>query len=124
MAKTWVLDTETKGTGAHIAPLKHDRGAESEALSLVHFHPAASPAGAEETSPQTRSPLFKVVDVFSAGVLAENVDAAAAVRALSGRRTATDARVYVRGDEDGRWRLLNLGDTRALWALARRTTGG
>src|SRR5438045_3389945 len=108
MAKTWVLDTETKGTGAHIAPLKRDR-AESEALSLVHFHPAARPTGAEETSPQTRSPLFKVVDVFSAGVLAEDVDAAAAVRALAGRRTATDARVYVRGDEDGRWRLVNLG---------------
>jgi hypothetical protein len=118
MAKTWVLDTETKGTGAHIAPLTRDSGRESEELSLVRFHPTPAPGTEEHATP--RPALFKVVDVFSAGVLAEDVGAADAARALTGLRTAMDARVYIREADGGRWRLLSLSDTKALWTLAQR----
>jgi hypothetical protein len=52
MAKKWVLDTETKGTGAHIAPLRPERGNERERdLDLVTFErPLARPASRRRAS--------------------------------------------------------------------------
>jgi hypothetical protein len=121
MAKTWVLDTETKGTGAHIAPLKRGRDAAPSKLSLVNLHPPAGAAGpnAAEAPIAPEPRRFKVVDVLSGGVLAEDVSATGALAALRTVRKAVDALVYVR-DEDGRWRMLSLGDTKALWELRER----
>jgi hypothetical protein len=119
MAKTWVLDTETKGTGAHIAPLKRDAGAAAPKLSLVQLHPPASAARAEDEQASPQPTVFKVVDVFSGQVLAEDVAASGAVGALAGVRKSIDVLVYVR-DENGRWRLLSLGETNALWAMRER----
>ena len=123
MAKTWVLDTETKGTGAHIAPLKRDRDAAPSKLSLVNLHP---PAGAGELQPDAAEASsapppkrFKVVDLLSGAVLAEDVSATDALAAMRSLRKAVDALVYVR-NEEGRWRMLSLGDTKALWALRER----
>ncbi len=121
MAKTWVLDTETKGTGAHIAPLpdggrKPSREAE---LALVQF--ARPPRPQLPTEPPPKA-TFRVVDVLSGEVLGEDLDAREAVGELAGLRSALDARVYLRHGEKSRWRLLSLGDTRRLWALARDGT--
>lgn len=120
MAKTWVLDTETKGTGAHIAPLKRDAGDAPAKLSLVQLHPERAPAREDdlEAAPQPRR--FKVVDVFSGSVLADDVGAQGALHALRSVRKSLDALVYVRDDESGRWRLLTLAETNALWALRER----
>ena len=124
MAKTWVLDTETKGTGAHIAPLKRNDGAKSRELNLVRFHPPAAARGsgsdAAERSVSARALRFKVVDILAARVVAEDVTLSAAVRALGSSRKAIDARVYVRRTEGGRWELLSLADTRRLWSLRAR----
>lgn len=120
MAKTWVLDTETKGTGAHIAPLERDSRRASSKLSLVPLHP---PAGASEgverrqdgrDGPKPRTRL-KVVDVLSGRVLGEDLTAGEALGALAGARKAIDVLVYVREREGARWRLLSLADTRSLW---------
>jgi hypothetical protein len=114
MAKTWVLDTETKGTGAHVTPLRpRARGREKE-LSVTRFKaPPRPPAPPAEATPR----LFKVVDVLSGRLLAEDVPAAAAIEALTPLRKAIDARVYVRANAQERWRLLTLAETRALWAF-------
>ena len=114
-----MLDTETKGTGAHIAPLRRDAGAGSEKLSVVQLHP---PAGAESADhePAPAPKAFKVVDVLSGSVLAEDVSAGGAVRSLGGVRKALDALVFVREGDAGRWRLLTLSETRALWDLHER----
>ena len=124
MAKTWVLDTETKGTGAHIAPLKRNDGAKSRELNLVRFHPPAAARGsgsaAAERSVSARALRFKVVDILAARVLVEDVTLSAALRALGSLRKAIDARVYVRRAKDGRWQLLSLSDTRRLWSLSAR----
>src|ERR1700753_143336 len=101
MAKKWVLDTETKGTGAHIAPLAPERVHERERdLDLVTFE-RPLPAAAE---PAPREPLkLKVVDVLGARVLGEDVDVRETIRLLEGMRSALDARIYVRERDTGRW---------------------
>ena len=126
MAKTWVLDTETKGTGAHIAPLKRDHRAKSRELNLVRFHPPAAARGsgssAAERSVSAQAMRFKVVDILSTEVLVEDVTLLAALQALGSLRKAIDARVYVRRADGGRWRLLSLADTRRLWSLRERAS--
>lgn len=114
MAKTWVLDTETKGTGAHIAPLKREQTHVEQDLAIVTLE---RPPRAAKT-PETPAPrTFKVVDVMSARVLAEGVDARETLRLLAGMRSVIDARVYVWVAGAGRWRLLTLGEQKALWGL-------
>ena len=116
MAKTWVLDTETKGTGAHIAPLStRERTGEKE-LAIVQLERAPRAPQQPQPAPRTR---FRVIDVLGASVVGEELDVRHAVAALAKMRSALDARVYVRASEDARWRLLSLADTRRLWQLAR-----
>ena len=122
MAKTWVLDTETKGTGAHVAPLKRDSGKAPEELSLVQLHPPESAKRAEQAPPEPTR--FKVVDVLSGRILAQDVSGGDAVRALRDVSKSMDALVYVREGERARWRLLSLADTRALWELRERELEG
>ncbi len=117
MGKTWVLDTETKGTGAHVAPLKQaaGRGSSEQELSLVRFTPPAR-APQPLAAPQPRPPRrFKVIDVMASRVLAEDVVASVAVAALERMRSVLDVRVYVWDEPTARWRLLTLAETRALW---------
>jgi len=127
VAKTWVLDTETKGTGAHIAPLPQQgarRGAERE-LALVQL--AREPrrrAAVPEPAPAP-APRFRLVDVASAHVIAEDVEVGALLEALAPLRSALDVRISVWVAGERRWRLLSLGETRTLWELSRaRRDGG
>lgn len=119
MAKTWVLDTETKGTGAHIAPIEksgHPAARERD-LELVEFDRPRRPAPG---APEPEALRFKVVSVMSSQVLAEGVSAREAVQALEGLRSVIDARVFVWAQERGRWRLLSLDEAKALWAFRGR----
>jgi hypothetical protein len=121
MSKTWVLDTETKGTGARMVPYEKTlsrRGRESE-LALVELggEPKAPPA---EARPQPAR--YKVVDVLGARVLAEGVDVRSAVRALEGARNVLDVSVYVWAPERHRWRLLTLAERKVLWGFRGRVS--
>jgi hypothetical protein len=115
VGKVWVLDTETKGTGAHVVPLEKvvkPPAPTGEPFWVVPRREPRPPA-----PPEPRGPLrFKVVDTMTERVLAEDVDARAAVEALAGVRALVDVRVYVwdRTAED--WRLLTLDEQRRLWA--------
>lgn len=75
--------------------------------------PPRKPRPDEPAEPAPRE--FKLVDVMTREVLAEGVDARAAVEALEGIRSIVDVLVYVRDPEKERWRLLDLDETRALW---------
>jgi hypothetical protein len=116
MAKTWVLDTETKGTGAHVVPLEaalHRARAEPD-LATVRLNARRPPAPV----PEPPAPLrFKLVDVMSAAVLAEGVDAQATVELLGEMGSVLDARVYVWMPHTGRWRLLTLDEQKTLWGF-------
>ena len=119
MAKTWVLDTETKGTGAHIAPLtKRERSGDGEReLALVDLERP----GRQTPLQAPPEPLrFKVVDVMSSGVLAEGVGARGAVEVLEGMRSVIDARISVWAPERNRWRLLAMDEAKALWSFRGR----
>jgi hypothetical protein len=122
MAKTWVLDTETKGTGAEMVPIEKTRRrprAERE-LSLVELGGAAK----HQPDEQPPEPLrFKVVDVMSSQTLVEGARAREAVRALEGMRSVIDARISIWSPERGRWRLLPLAEARRLWAFRGRLDG-
>jgi hypothetical protein len=113
-AKPWVLDTGTKGTGAEMVPLEKtlDKAAPDRA-PFVPPTPRPRPAAA----PQPRKPRrFKVVDVLGGRVLAEDVDARAALGTLAGVRNVIDVRVYVWQPRARRWRLLTLSEQKAMWA--------
>jgi hypothetical protein len=116
MAKTWVLDTETKGTGAEMVPIEKTRAQprRERDLALVDLGGPAK----EEPVQSVRPPnLVKVVDVLSARTLAENVGAREAVSALERLRSVLDARIFVWSPERGRWRLLSLEEAKKLWAF-------
>jgi hypothetical protein len=123
MAKVWVLDTETKGTGATMVPLEQTlrRPAAAEPEPL-YVPPKPSPREPEPTAP--RAPrTFKVVDVVSGDVVAEDTGTRETVAALEDVRSVVDVRVFAWEPEQEHWRLLTLGEQGALWRFrGRRAT--
>jgi hypothetical protein len=61
---------------------------------------------------------------MSARVLAEGVDTRETLELLAGMRSALDARIYTWVPAAGRWRLLTLGERRALWEMRGQADGG
>lgn len=118
MAKIWVLDTETKGTGANMVPLeKVESNAPATARPLKR--PGPRPRPAERTPEPTPPREFRIVDVMTREVLAEGVGARAVVERLEAVRSVVDVNVYVWEPTRGDWRLLGLGEQQALWAHRR-----
>jgi hypothetical protein len=113
MARIWVLDTETKGTGAQMVPL--DSVLERPAPAGPFFVPP-KPAPREPEPAEPRAPRrFRIVDVVSQAMLADDAPAREAVEVLGGVRSSVDVRVYVWEPSAERWRLLTLAEQRLLW---------
>ncbi len=117
MGKIWVLDTETKGTGANMVPL--DRVTRrSSAPEPLFVPPKLRPREPEE--PKPRAPRrFKIVDVMTRQSLVEGAGTRETVAALEGVRSIVDVNVYVWDEEREDWRLLTLPEQRAVWELRR-----
>ena len=114
MGKLWILDTEAKGTGAHMVPLDSVlRKPGSGAVEGFHLPPLKPPAPASEAPRAPRR--FKVVDVVTRAVLADGTDARATVRVLEQVRSVVDVTIWVWQPDDERWRMLSLEHARALW---------
>jgi hypothetical protein len=112
MGRVWVLDTETKGTGAEMVPL--DSVVSKPAPPLERF--LGKPAPRAPKRPEPRAPLrFRIVDVETRAALADDVGARDAVATLRDVRSIVDVQVYVWAPKDHRWRLLTLGEQRTLW---------
>jgi hypothetical protein len=113
--KVWVLDTETKGTGAQMVPLESVlKQPQAKPEPLVA--PGTRRPKPEPAEPGPRPPRrFKVVDVSTRQVLAEGADARHTLALLGGLRSSVDVNVHVWEPEDERWRLLTLGEKRLLW---------
>lgn len=119
MAKTWRLDTETKGTGAHVVPLEKvpERSAAERELATVTLE--RPPRKIEP--PQALGPLtFKVRDIRSGEILGEGTDTRETIDLLAGVGSVLDVRIYVWMQRAGRWRLLTLDEQRALWRFRDR----
>ena len=115
MSRTWVLRTETKGTGAQMVPLESmTKQPSAEAPTFVRKPRRA--ATAEAPSPATVHE-FRVVDVMTQETLADRAGTREAVEMLKGVRSPVDVNVYVWREQPSRWRLLTFEEKRALWDL-------
>jgi hypothetical protein len=122
MAKTWVLHTDTKGTGAQMVPLESLTKRSSPVEPV--FVPRTPPAKPEALEPQPRPPhRFKVVDLMTREPLVEDATTRQTVEALRGIRSLVDVNMYVWQEEHQRWWLLTLGQKRTLWDLSRERDG-
>jgi hypothetical protein len=120
---TWVLDTETKGTGAEMIPLerleerKRLRG-DRERVRVIREAEAESAVEPADEHELPREPRrFKVVNVLSRQVLADDAGISDALRALRGVDRIVDVNVYVWERGTGDWRPLKPSERRALWSL-------
>ncbi len=118
MAKVWVLDTSTKGTGATMVPLEsilRKPGGRSEAIYVLPPRPPKAPAPAQPRSAR----VFKVIDVRSREVLAEDATPRATIEVLNAVRSIVDVNVFVWMPAREKWRLLTFDEQRLLWSHRR-----
>ena len=112
MSRTWILDTETKGTGAQMVPL-------DKVVSKPDPKPLFVPRKRQPKPPPEPAPRpprrFKVVDLSSREVLAEDADARTTLDLLGGIRSSVDVNVSVWEPSTQAWRLLTLGEKQMLW---------
>jgi hypothetical protein len=114
LAKVWVLDTETKGTGANMVPL--DRVLKKPAPAPEQLRVLRKPQPPPPKPPEPRQPRrFKVVDVMTREVLAEGADTRTTVSLLEDVRSIVDVTISVWQPDTERWRLLTLEEARSLW---------
>jgi len=109
----WVLDTHTKGTGANMVPLERVLKGGSERVAGFRLPERVPP----QTPPaEAKQPYrFRIVDVMTRQVLADDVDARHALEALERVRSIVDVTIYVWDSEADRWRRLTFGEAKALW---------
>jgi hypothetical protein len=118
--KVWVLDTETKGTGAEMVPLdKVLRKPGSGEPLTVHTPPKHEPRPPKEPEPK-RPREFKIVDVTTSEVLGEHLDTRATLATLEAVDSIVDVRIYAWDHSNEKWVLLTLGEQRALWQFRGR----
>jgi hypothetical protein len=117
--RTWVLDTETKGTGAQMVPLENVLKDPSSPAAPLFVPPARRPR--PEPEPEPKAPRrFRVVDVMTRELLAEDADGRALIEALARARSVVDVHISVWDPDDERWRLLSFAEQKAIWALRDR----
>jgi hypothetical protein len=128
MGRIWVLDTETKGTGAEMVPLERALEAKRSApkdqrIEIIRRRPRPRPSETGERAADpaaARSRRYRVVSAISGQTLAEDAGVRDAVSLLQGMRSMVDARVYVRDGDDAEWQPLTLREQKALWAFRKR----
>jgi hypothetical protein len=114
MGRIWVLDTETKGTGAEMVPLDTVLRKPAPRGEALFVPPKPKPR--EPEAPEPRQPRrFRIVDVATKAVLADDVGAPEALRALGDVRSSVDVHVSVWEPAEDRWRLLTLAEQRVMW---------
>ena len=112
--KVWVLDTETKGTGANVVPLDSTLRRADAPAEPLYVPPKRAPRPPDPPAPRPPR-AYKLVDVTSGEVLAEDVDTRAAIGVLERLGSVVDVRIYIRDETTGRWVLLTLGEHKTLW---------
>ena len=119
MAKVWVLDTETKGTGAQMVPLEKvlRQPASEPERRRARPLPKRRPKPAPEPVPPRR---FRVIDALSREVLAEDANAPETLELLTGISQPVDVSIYVWEPKPEEWRLLTNRERKLLWEFRDR----
>jgi len=119
MAKRWVLETHTKGTGANVVRVDDEKDpaqpAREREPEVVFVHPPTRPKPPKPPAPRVPR-QFRVVDVLTREVLAEDATIREALDALRDVHSVVDVAVSVRRGDEGRYRLLTRGEQQELWA--------
>lgn len=122
----WVLDTETKGTGAEMVPLdklQERRRAKRSAKPVTVIRRADPHAGAPAPQPRAEPEQprrFRVTSVLSGRTVADDTGAREVVEAMRASRSIADLRVDVWDPRAEGWRPLSLRERNALWAFRDR----
>ncbi len=116
MGTIWVLDTETKGTGANMIPLER---ATKRSAAPEHAFRVPEARAREEASAPKAPHRFRIVDVMTHRTLLDDGGVREAVSALAPVRSVVDVNVSVWDEERARWLPLAFGDQRRLLELAR-----
>src|SRR5262245_1432748 len=117
----WVLDTETKGTGAEMVPLERLQERKRLAGTRERVRVVGPKADPTEGSPEPeaeRAPRrFRVVDVRSRETLAGDGEISDVPAALRGSGSVVDVNGFVWEPEEEDWRPLMMSERRRLWNL-------
>jgi hypothetical protein len=119
VAKVWVLDTETKGTGAQMVPLE-------KTLRQPASEPARRRAPVPKPRPKERPPeptpprRFRVIDARSRELLADDANAPETIELLRQVEQPVDVSVYVWEPRPETWRLLTSREKSLLWEFRQR----
>jgi hypothetical protein len=112
--KAWVLDTETKGTGAQMVPLDSVERKDAPKPGKIWVPPKRRPR--EPEPPKPRPPRrFRVLDVVTRAVLLQDGSVAETLALLAGVERINDVNLYVWEPDDERWRLLSMAEQRVVW---------
>lgn len=116
----WVLDTSTKGTGANMVPLESVLQSGSRAVPGFKL---PEPKRVQEAPPVHRPHRFRVVEVTTRRVLADDVSAREALEALAKVKSIVDVTILVWDEEAQRWRMLSFAERRVMWDHSPRNQG-
>lgn len=117
MGTTWVLHTETKGTGANMVPLER---VTKRSSSREHHFVLPERRPPRKDAPKPRTPRrFRIVDVMTRQSLVDDASTRDTVEALKSVRSIVDVNMYVWDEERDRWLLLPFSEQRAMLDLAR-----
>ncbi len=119
MGRFWVLNTDTKGTGAEMVPLEKVVRKPDPAPERRFVAPEAPPRAESKPVPKP-PPSFRVTDVMTGRVLAEGVGTHETVVLLEGNRSVVDVTVDVWDAEAEAWHRLTHGERKVLWDLRGR----
>jgi hypothetical protein len=123
VAKVWVLDTETKGTGAQMVPLEKVLRKPASEPARRRARPVPKSTRKEEEAEPTPPRRFRVIDALSRELLADDADARETVELLRGIEQPVDVSVYVWEPKADAWRLLTGREKSLLWDFRLRQPG-
>jgi hypothetical protein len=115
VGKVWVLDTETKGTGAQMVPLEKTlrQPASEPARRRARPIPKRKP---RERPPEPVAPRrFRVIDARSRTTLADEASTSETLAVLRDVEQQVDVSVYVWEPKADAWRLLTRRELALLW---------
>jgi hypothetical protein len=120
VAKVWVLDTETKGTGAQMVPLDKALRQPASEPERRRARAVPKPAPKERRVESTPPRRFRVIDARSRQLLAEDANAPETLELLRSIEQPVDVSIYVWEPKPESWRLLTVREKSLMWELRRR----
>lgn len=116
----WVLDTETKGTGAQMVPLEKVLRQPASEPERPRARPVPKPRPKREAPEPVPPRRFRVIDALSRQVLADDANAPETLEVLRGVAQPVDVSIYVWEQRPQEWRLLTNRERKLLWGFRDR----